>query len=737
METSDKKPDGPVRWIQKRLRPGSRREKESDPNTYRRPKEPQTQFAPKPEGTKYNLSSSVDRMMKDLSGEEVYSYQLVEYLLEGHSWYAKSSKRPSLDKKLLSEGEKKLVSKWIDEVSSLYNVDKMRGKLVILGLALLDKNLRKELNKNRFIYALKDDYTETSFESMLNGNGKKLWGAYFGKHDTVRTLADDPAGEADVDILGRKTFARGLVERMVQISEEENHDGKKPSKKGSFLIHIHGPWGSGKSSLLNFMCHELEEEIWKEKKEKSIVVNFYRHDLEEVIDKERKNKWIVVNFNAWQHQRTGPPPWWSLMDAVFKRGVSRLRKISLWRCIVIILWEYLWRLWKGTSPVLWGLTIILIFIGFGIGFGFFNFNWLINPGKPNPNNIVIASLALIVSLLTGLRAISTSLVPGSARAAEQFVEMKGDPMEQISRHFERLVHMIEQPVAIFVDDLDRCNDSYTVEFLERIQTLFRQAGVFYVIAADRRWLFSSYKKAYDSFKNDIDEPGRPLSHLFLAKTFQLSVPLPRLSPELQREYWEYLLQTDQYDMKEKLEAAKERVQGDFEGRSDEDILAKTEEKTNDLVLDRARKEVAVIELAKKERIPVTEQFLKPYAKFLEPNPRAMKRLVNQYSLARDIRILEGSKIEREKLALWTIITMRWPLLGEYLEEDCERVKPVIGVKPIIGEEKLDGPGISEDIKKLLIDKDVISVIKGEEVGGPLDEHAIRYLTAYEPGRSAS
>jgi hypothetical protein len=54
------------------------------------------------------------------------------------------------------------------------------------------------------------------------------------------------------------------------------------------------------------------------------------------IDKERKNKWIVVMFNAWQHQRTGPP-WWSLMDAVFKRGVSGLGKISWWRCILIIL----------------------------------------------------------------------------------------------------------------------------------------------------------------------------------------------------------------------------------------------------------------------------------------------------------------------------------------------------------------------------------------------------------------
>jgi KAP family P-loop domain len=674
-------------------------------------------------------STSVEAMEKDLAGEPRYAYELVDYIYKTHSDYAGSTKWQHPDSKELLNEQKKSISTWIDEVSSLYSpkkLERLHVKLVILGLALVDEMLGKQLTKSRVFEDVKGALKE-DFESLLNEKGMALWDTYFVEHDTVRTLADDPAIGTDVDILGRKTFARALVERMIQIREEENLDKKESHKgdkkrlhkKGAFLMHIHGPWGSGKSSLLNFMRHELEEEI----------------------EKEGKNKWIVVMFNAGQHQRTGPP-WWSLMDAVFKRGVSSLQKISLWRCITIILWEYSWRLWKGTSPILWGVTIISLFLALGIWSGFININSLINPENSNSNiltdNMITASLAFIVSLLMGLRAISTSLVPGSARAAEQFMEFKGDPMQQITRHFDKLVHMMKQPVAIFVDDLDRCNDSYTVEFLERIQTLFREAGVFYIVAADRRWLFSSYKKAYDTFKNDIDEPGRPLSHLFLEKTFQLSVTLPRLSPELQRQYWEYLLQTDRYDkIKEKLDAAKKEAKRDLKDLKVHEIIAKTEERTDDFVKKQALKEEAVIELAKKERKPVTEQFLKPYAKFLESNPRAMKRLVNAYSLARDIRILEELKIEREKLALWTIVTMRWPLLAGYLEEDCTRVKPIVGVKPIIGEENLDGPGINEDIKKLLIDKDVIDVIKGDGVGGPLDEDAIRNLIVYEHPSSAS
>ena len=381
-----------------------------------------TKIPPEPEGTGRKLSNSVNQMMKDLGRrQDVYSYELVEYLLAQHPWYAESSIRPELDKEFLSVGNKKLVTTWIDEVSTLYNADeKLRGRLVILGLAILDENLRRELTKNQFIYDLKDDYKGNKYESMLNKEGKDLWDRYFVEHDTVRTIPDSPARETDVDILGRKTFARALVERMIQIREEEKIDTKKEHEKGAFLIHIHGPWGSGKSSLLNFMRYELEGS----KKQISSMPNFLllknNPDRQEkkTVDKEMKNKWIVVMFNAWRHQRTGPP-WWSLMDAVFKSGVSSLRKISWWRCIFIVLWEYSWRLWKCTSPILWGLTIFFLFLGLGIWSGFFNITSLINPEGFNDgslnSNIITASLTFIVALLTGLRAISMSLVPGSTR----------------------------------------------------------------------------------------------------------------------------------------------------------------------------------------------------------------------------------------------------------------------------------------------------------------------------------
>jgi hypothetical protein len=70
-------------------------------------------------------------------------------------------------------------------------------------------------------------------------------------------------------------------------------------------------------------------------------------------------------------------------------------------------------------------------------------------------------------------------------------------------------------VAIYIDDLDRCRDEYTVEFLEGVQTIFRREdNLAFVIATDRRWLYSSYQKVYGSFSEAFDELGRPLGYSF-------------------------------------------------------------------------------------------------------------------------------------------------------------------------------------------------------------------------------
>lgn len=53
-----------------------------------------------------------------------------------------------------------------------------------------------------------------------------------------------------------------------------------------FIVHIHGPWGSGNTSVLSFLRNYL-----------------------------RGRRWVTIEFNAWRHQRMRPP-WWMLIHAI-------------------------------------------------------------------------------------------------------------------------------------------------------------------------------------------------------------------------------------------------------------------------------------------------------------------------------------------------------------------------------------------------------------------------------------
>jgi len=65
--------------------------------------------------------------------------------------------------------------------------------------------------------------------------------------DAVPLHLDQPA---DRDLLGRKVFAEALARHASRIWQQGgNH---------AFALHVHGPWGSGKSSLLNLIRRELQ-----------------------------------------------------------------------------------------------------------------------------------------------------------------------------------------------------------------------------------------------------------------------------------------------------------------------------------------------------------------------------------------------------------------------------------------------------------------------------------------------
>lgn len=325
-------------------------------------------------------------------------------------------------------------------------------------------------------------------------------------------------------------------------------------------------------------------------------------------------------------------------------------------------------------------------------------------------------LAVGVTVWGGVQAFTSSLLGGSARAARSYVQAVSDPMNTIEERFEVLVDRVPTHVAVFVDDLDRCDCAYVVGLLEGIQTLFTDAPVVFVVAADRRWLNDCFEEVYESHQSPVDESGKSLGGLFLEKTFQFSVSMPTIPEEMKRAYWDGLLQVAPPDEGETAGEALPSSDAMRAAASEEEILEVVDETEDQSFAARQSvREEAVVRLAAPDIVERTEHVLRPLAPLLKPNPRGMKRLVNAYSVNRALATLAHVSIARDELALWTILSLQFPALASALESDPQLVDHVGGEPP---------PTVTEDVAPLLTDERVVDIVEGRPVEATLDAETI-------------
>lgn len=500
--------------------------------------------------------------------------------------------------------------------------------------------------------------------------------------DSVPTLTDEPATD---DRLGRQAFAEALAERLRYI--------RRQNKDSPFLLNLFGPWGTGKTSLLNFL----------------------RAELERAPKDQDRPEWMVVDYNAWRQQKAGPP-WWTLADSVFRGSLRRTWKYSKARAIRLGDHEYSWRLFSGS----W--TRVLV----GVVFAWLILYALQPSAAQEPASVIerIADLgtpiAGIISLVTVLVAATRSLAPGSAEVARTFMQARSNATHRLAQHFARLIRWIRLPTIIFIDDLDRCEPKFVVELLESIQTLYRNAPVFYVVASDRKWLCQSFEVVYDDFSGAVGTPARPLGYLFIEKIFQMSIEVPTLGKAVQDRYWRDLVQPGRLPDMADTQVLEKRAKDEMKAaRSEDEILRWVQDARVDDEYGNALRRAAAVRLASPDVTERTEHALIPFGPLLERNPRSMKRLVNAYGVQRTVAILRGTNVSREKLALWTILSLRWPVLADRVQQSPDLLDQ-------IRERTLTSPQ-EDEIKPLLDDPGVPVVIQGEGVGGPLTTSDVRNI----------
>ena len=235
----------------------------------------------------------------------------------------------------------------------------------------------------------------------------------------------------------------------------------------------------------------------------------------------------------------------------------------------------------------------------------------------------------------------------------------------------------------------------------------------FVVAADIQWLNACYEEVYEKLKPFVYEPGKQLGVLFLEKAFQLSTPVPGIPQELKERYWQTLIRIESQDTEDAITEPPKQAQAKLAGAVSEGSLIRmvNESRNSSFHEQRAIREAAVVRLGAAEIMKRTEHALKPFVSYLDPNPRSMKRLVNAYSVNRAIAILSHIDVERDRLALWTILSLRWPVLAGSLEKNPQMTDDIVS---------RNLTNVDLTLQDLCSRQDVLAVLSGGPTGTALD-----------------
>jgi KAP family P-loop domain/Clp amino terminal domain, pathogenicity island component len=560
--------------------------------------------------------------------------------------------------------------------------------------------------------------------------------------EAVPTHRDRPATR---DELGRNRLASVLGERIRRVRSEDTEspvktcwdrrrkrvaDSAAARLAGSFMVHVHAPWGAGKSSLLNFLAVDLRN--------RDTAVHSTRTRTRRLADfllRPRRpanpnlSQWIVVEFSAWEHQRL-VAPWWWLLAAVQRSCTHELWHINRGQWLWFWVRDVAWRIWNARAALITLLLLASLLTAAWV------FDWFGLPDKPltTVSTVVLtigATITLIGSVVGLARGTSRWLAIGSAEGAVRFLKRAHDPLGVYRRRFRWLVRSSGRPITVFIDDLDRCRPAYVVELLEGIQTLFAAEPVTYVVAADRAWLCESFATAYSEFEDSVGNPGRPLGFLFLEKTFQISLEIPPMSHHDRSRYWDTLMR----GIRNGSSHAKRRDDGSV-GKmlADASTQAEIEDGVGDLLRLGADQEEVLLAAVRRLNAPdmqeQLEKLLSEFAPLLENNPRSMKRLMNAYGIERDRLLRDGyllTKTERRQLALLTILRLRWPLFAEHLRANPSDVKFCDGATGVPDE---------HSYAALFCDPDVRRLFDGSHISERLDPDQLENFPGRAPGSSS-
>lgn len=319
------------------------------------------------------------------------------------------------------------------------------------------------------------------------------------------------------DLLNRKPYAFNAAEDII-----ENHN---KNKRESYIFAISGKWGTGKTTILEFLANKLEDNGFK-----------------------------VILFSPWNYAQEHISLKRSFLKKVAKDLGVRKNLDTLYEDSTFVKINWL------------KLFLVVLFVPTVILFCWFFFaGYVIYTNRSSLPNYIV-TLPTISLFLQEIQRIFTVIVLDETIKSLIFPILllligglltinKNSPRISSTDEFQEKFDSIigkRKKIVIFIDDLDRCTPEVVKEILDALATFFKNPRCSYVITGDhtviekyvgsKLFVTPEYKENGEkdekiSLMREIDEGRR-----FLKKLFNVYWQIPAAEPVRFREYIQKTIQ---------------------------------------------------------------------------------------------------------------------------------------------------------------------------------------------------
>ena len=182
-----------------------------------------------------------------------------------------------------------------------------------------------------------------------------------------------------------------------------------------------------------------------------------------------------------------------------------------------------------------------------------------------------------------------------------------------------MMELIQRPVLVVIDDIDRCEPKFIVEMMRGLQTILMSPRVVYLLLGDRSWI----EQAFEVYHKDMREIDIGQEHSFggrfVEKAIQLSFVLPNIGSH-QESYVRKVLAGNM---------GQQIAKTDLAPISDQEIVTENIEHSDVIQSPTSRAEMVLQQSSRREaEEALIGHRLEPLAPLLPGNPRHIKRIIN-------------------------------------------------------------------------------------------------------------